>query len=137
FSLFGENILQLRVVLVGEREVVRFLDDDPALFGLADASAAGAVHAREQLVFAPREIGRVCLVRAPLHLSTSAVLVSKAPIGALEMPAAKIAKGPFGECRQERGPRVARSHVEPDIWRRPAGKRAPEDSQAQFAHDEA
>jgi len=50
-ALPREHAPQLLVVLVGEGEIVRLFDHDAALLGLADAAAAGAVHAFEEFVF--------------------------------------------------------------------------------------
>src|ERR1035437_5503655 len=49
-GLFGKNVLELLVILVGECQVVRLFDLEAAFVRLANAAAAGAFHAIAQLI---------------------------------------------------------------------------------------
>jgi len=57
--LLGKDVLKLLVIFVGESEVVGLFDCKTTLFRFANAAAAGAFHAIEQLFFGAGQIGAI------------------------------------------------------------------------------
>src|SRR5258708_5066380 len=136
-GLLGKDVLKLLVIFVGEGEVVRFFDLEAALISLANAAAARAFHAVEQIFFGAGQVGAVGSEVFGFESRGFAVLKSEVRIGDFQMQALEIVPRKLFEGLERGAPRDAGIEIEADIRSRPAGKRTAQNLHAELREREA
>ncbi len=113
------------------------LDFEAAFVRLANAAAAGAFHAIEQLFFRAGQVGAIGTVILHLESGGLAIFEGKVRIGDLQMQALEIVPGKLLQGFERGFTRDSGIEIEAHIRSRPAGKRTAQNLHAELREGEA